>query len=201
MAANGAAAAPPQGLAPAAGRGAGAAAPPGLELAADAVLCCFMGALLVCKATCAAFMAARRVFGMHSRAAAVAEELFMMTFLAWVLLLQFTILAQTLLVLLGGHKQAREALVSDFIIGGGRGRQGALRPGYVTAHDFFMSFMSMVVGILLVTLAPAKESFTARVGYMIGDTGCFLYCVAFCIIVYPELLVKLRSTYAKLKEA
>ncbi|KAF8702008.1 hypothetical protein HU200_033346 [Digitaria exilis] len=200
MAANGAAAAPPQAPAPPARRGEGVAAPRGLELAADAVLCCFMVALLVCKATSAAFMAARRVCGRHSGAAAVAEELFVKTLKALVLLLLFTLFSQRLLVHLRGRKEDREVPVSDFIIGPGRGRQGALH-GYVTAHVLFVSFMSMMVGILLFTLAPAKESYTARVGYMVGDTGCFFYCVTFCIGLYQKLLVKLRSTYAKLKEA
>ncbi|CAL5012378.1 unnamed protein product [Urochloa decumbens] len=202
MAGTGAATAPPQALAPAPGpparMGAAVAAPRRcLELAADALLCCFTGAIMVCNASCAAFMASRRACGMCSRAAAIAEELFFRAFLAMALLLQLTVLAQLLLELFGGRNEARVVPVGE----GGRGRQDALRRS-VNAPVFFVSFVYMTVGMLMLILAPGKESYIASVGYMVGDVGCFLYSVAFgCLVVYPHLLVQLRSIYAKLKEA
>ncbi|CAL5006339.1 unnamed protein product [Urochloa decumbens] len=195
-----AAATPPQALVPAplARRGAGAAAPRGrLKLAADALLCCFTGAILVCNASGAVFMAARRACGMGSRAAAIAEELFFRAFLAMALLLELTVLAQLLLELFVGCNEARVVPVGE----GGRGRQDALRRS-VNAPVFFVSFVYMTVGMLMLILAPGKESYIASVGYMVGDVGCFLYSVAFsCLVVYPHLLVQLRSIHAKLKEA
>ncbi|CAL4998679.1 unnamed protein product [Urochloa decumbens] len=202
MAGIGAAGAPPQALASAPGpparRGATAAAPRGrLELAADALRCCFTGAILVFNASCAAFMASRRACGMGSRAAAIAEELFFRAFLPMVLLLELTVLAQLLLELFGGRNEARVAPAGE----GGRGRQDALRRS-VNAPVFFVSLLYMNVGMLMLILAPGKEFYIASVGYMVGDVGCFLYSVAFsCLIVYPHLLVQLRSIYAKLKEA
>ncbi|CAO2163375.1 unnamed protein product [Urochloa humidicola] len=121
MAGTGAAEAPPQVLAPAPGpparRGAGAAAPRGrLELATDALRCCFTGAILVCNASSAALVAARRVCGMGSRAVAVAEELFFRSLLATAVLFHLADLAQQLLVIFGGrNNEARVAPVSDSI--------------------------------------------------------------------------------------
>ncbi|CAL5006340.1 unnamed protein product [Urochloa decumbens] len=194
-----AAATPPQALVPAppARRGAGAAAPRGrLELAADALLCCFTGAMLVCFASCAAFMAARGACGRGSRAAAVAEELFLWSLLVGVLLLPLADLAQQLFVLFGRrNNEARVALVG----GGARGRQDALRRSG-TVPVFFVSLVCMAVGLLVRTLVPAKDSYMATAGYIVGDVGCFLHSVTFCFVLYPELLVQLRSIYAKLKE-
>ncbi|CAL5002150.1 unnamed protein product [Urochloa decumbens] len=195
-----AAATPPQALVPAppARRGAGAAAPRGrLELAADALLCCFTGAMLVCFASCAAFMAARRACGRGSRAAAVAEELFLWSLLVGALLLPLADLAQQLLELF--RRRNNEARVAPQVGGGARGRQDALRRSG-TAPVFFVSFMCMNVGLLMRTLAPAKDSYMATAGYIVGDVGCFLHSVAFCFLLYQELLVQLRSIYAKLKE-
>ncbi|CAL5012379.1 unnamed protein product [Urochloa decumbens] len=198
MAGTRAAGAPPQALAPAPGpparRGASAAAPRGrLELATDALRCCLTGATLVCNASCVAFMASRGVFGKGSHAAAVAGKLFMRSLHATGLLLLLTVLSQQLL---GRNNEARVAQIG----GGGRGRQDALRR-FVTVPTFSLSFMFMAVGLLTLILAPGKEeSYMASVGYMVGDVGCFLHSVAFCLVVYPELLVQLRSIYAKLKE-
>ncbi|CAL4998683.1 unnamed protein product [Urochloa decumbens] len=203
MAGTGAAAAPPQALPPAPGpaarRGAAAAAPRGhLELATDALRCCLTGATLVCNASCAAFMASRGAFGRGSRAVAVAGKLFMRSFHATGLLLLLTVLSQQLLG--RNNNEARVAPRWWQIGGGGRGRQDVLRR-FVTAPTFSLSFMFMAVGLLTLILAPGKEeSYMASVGYMVGDVGCFLHSVAFCLVVYPELLVQLRSIYAKLKE-
>ncbi|CAL5012377.1 unnamed protein product [Urochloa decumbens] len=188
-----AAATPPQALVPAppARRGAGAAAPRGrLELAADALLCCFTGAMLVCFASCAAFMAARRACGRDSRAAVVAEELFLWSLLVGALLLPLADLAQQLLEL---FRRRNEARVATQVGGGARGRQDALRRSG-TAPVFFVSLVCMTVGLLV------KDSYMATAGYIVGDVGCFLHSVTFCFVLYPELLVQLRSICAKLKE-
>ncbi|PUZ51438.1 hypothetical protein GQ55_6G186700 [Panicum hallii var. hallii] len=212
----GAAAAPPQARAPAPPprRDAGPATPPDggreLEVLAGAGLCCFLGALLLCNVASAALMATRRVFGRDSGAAAAAAETFVV---AAGYLLYLAILALVGHLVNRRHKgEAREALV-----GGARdatrpakrrplaesirarGRQEDALYGPVTGGIYLASCVLMVVGFLMLMLAPAR-SYPERAGYVVAEIGWFLHSAAFCFIICPALSVQWRSTYAKLKE-
>jgi hypothetical protein len=80
-----------------------------------------------------------------------------------------------------------------------RGHQEDALYGPVTGGIYLASCVLMVVGFLMLMLAPAR-SYPERAGYVVAEIGWFLHSAAFCFIICPALSVQWRSTYAKLKE-
>ncbi|CAO2169049.1 unnamed protein product [Urochloa humidicola] len=180
-----------------------------LEVLSCIGLCCFLGSLLACNVTSAAAMAVRRAYGRYSRAAAAADETFLLSVGC---LLYFGFLA------LVGHILKRR-YQTEARIGGGqhpnrpaahrrrppagnvrRARGGQEAPyGPITRSIHCMSLALMATGLATIILAPAR-SYERKVGYLIGEIGWSLHAVAFSFIISAAISVQWRSTCAKLKE-
>ncbi|CAO2206712.1 unnamed protein product [Urochloa humidicola] len=191
----------------------GAANPYGdleLEVLSCIGLCCFLGALLACNVTSAAAMAVRRAYGRHSRAAAAAEETFLVSvgcllyfgFLALVGHILKTRYQSEARQIGGGRDSNRPAANQRRPVAGNirraRGRRQEALYGPVTRSIHLMSCALMAVGLVTVILAPAR-SYEKRVGYLIGEIGWLLHAVAFCFIISAAISVR-WSTCAKPKE-
>ncbi|CAL5012373.1 unnamed protein product [Urochloa decumbens] len=177
-----------------------------LEVLSCIGLCCFLGALLACNVTSAAAMAVRRAYGRYSRAAAAAEETFLVSVGC---LLYFGFLALLGHVLKrryqsigGGRDRNRPAANQRRPLAGNvrraRGGQEALY-GPITRSIHLMSCALMAVGLVTIILAPAR-SYEKKVGNLIGEIGWLLHAVAFCFIICAAISVQWRSTCAKFKQ-
>ncbi|TVU05931.1 hypothetical protein EJB05_49117, partial [Eragrostis curvula] len=185
--------APPQGPPPArSSRGAAAALRGLLTRAADAVVCCSVGALWMANAACAALIAARRAFGDDSRAAAVARGLFV----AMVLLEQSALLIQAWRSRKGDEigeagGEATRPAAQGRLPAESTGPRACLNGfcGPVAARVFRVLWVFLAVALVIRMLGPAKGSCAAKVASVLGDIGCFLHAVMDCSIVFTNYVV------------
>ncbi|KAL6596189.1 hypothetical protein ACP70R_047553 [Stipagrostis hirtigluma subsp. patula] len=174
----------------------GARAATGRSLAADAVVCCFLGALWLLSASNAASVVAPWACGEDCRAAAVAREVRRVALVAVGMLPSICfpfLLAGALEVGSGGDSKRPEAQRRRPESSGARTRARC-------AYVLLTSLMIGTVCMLMLLLAPAKDSSERRrVVFMLADIGCFLHSVTLCFVVFSEILIRVRAMYAKLK--
>ncbi|CAO2175435.1 unnamed protein product [Urochloa humidicola] len=197
--------APPQARPPTRGR----SAPHGpLALAIDVLLCCFDVALWACSATAAVAIAARQTCGVDSRAAAVMEALFLASVFSTCLLyfasrLLFAWFPESFEI---GEREIGGAGGADATGPAAAERRrrrentGARRRQYARHNPSPIAWMLLFIAItgVVIQVLLIKPTWMERF-CLLAETALFHFSVVLSDIKFPALMIRLRSTYAKLK--